>query len=270
MTPAAPDALQGILAAEQGWVIAFSGGVDSGVLLHAAMMAVGPAAVMAVTAKSPSLPAAELVAAVEFAATLGVDHRVLTTDELSREGYRRNDVDRCYHCKSELFDVLGAAQRSGEIPTTHAVAIGAITDDLGDHRPGARAARERGVRSPLLEAGLDKAAVRAYARRFGLALAEKPASACLASRIAHGLTVDAGLLSRIERGESYLRALGLTQFRLRHHDAIARIEVLPAEFEVVVRDREAVHATLRALGWRFVTIDLLGYRSGSLNPEPSP
>jgi uncharacterized protein len=264
---AAQESLQAILAAEPGWVIAFSGGVDSGVLLHATMMSVGPAAVVAVTAKSPSLPAAELVAAIEFAETLGVDHRVLTTDELRREGYRRNAADRCYHCKSELFDVLTAAQRTGVIPTAYAIAIGAITDDLGDHRPGARAARERGVRSPLLEAGFDKAAVRAYARRFGLALAEKPASACLASRIAHGLAVDAELLSRIERGESYLRTLGLTQFRLRHHDAIARIEVLPAEFEVVVSDREAVHAALRGLGWRYVTIDLLGYRSGSLNPE---
>ena len=253
----------------RGVIVAFSGGVDSSVLLHAASRALPHGRVVAVTARSPSLPEAELAEAVAFARSLVVEHEVLTTDELARDGYRENGPDRCYHCKSELFDVIDRVLGSSLRERGFAVAFGAIVDDLSDHRPGARAARERSVLAPLAELGFDKLAVRAYARRHGLGVAEKPSFACLASRVLHGTPVDLASLTRLERGEALLRALGFRQFRLRHHDAIARIEVEPQDVPRVVAVRDQLEPALRALGWRYVTVDLGGYRSGSMNQVSS-
>jgi uncharacterized protein len=246
-----------------GAVIAFSGGVDSTVLLHAATAALGRDRVVAVTASSPSLPASELAAARRVAAEIGVRHVVVATDELARDGYARNGPDRCFHCKSELFDVIPKAL--GPAEAGWPVMIGAIADDALDHRPGARAAAERGVLTPLADAGLGKDDVRAYGLRHGLSTARKPASACLASRVPYGTPIDAALLGRIERAEEALRGLGFDQLRVRHHGELARIEVPPDELGRVLERREDVLRALRPLGWVWVSLDLAGYRSGSMN-----
>lgn len=259
------EALLARLAGLPGAIVAFSGGVDSAVLLHAATRALPGDRVVAVTARSPSLPAHELDAALAFTRSLGVDHRVLDTRELERPEYRRNDQDRCYHCKQELFDVVLASLGEHVRERGFAVAFGAITDDLSDHRPGARAARERGVLAPLADAGFDKIAVREYARRHALSVAEKPSMPCLSSRVAYGLDVDAPLLARIERGEALLHGLGFANCRLRHHGDVARIEVPAAELPRLVALRDRIEPALRELGWRWVTVDLRGFRSGSLN-----
>ncbi|MBI5850192.1 MAG: ATP-dependent sacrificial sulfur transferase LarE [Planctomycetes bacterium] len=248
-----------------GVIVAFSGGVDSAVLLHAATRALPGDRVVAVTARSPSLAAPELDAALAFGRSLRVDHRVLDTRELERPEYRRNDRDRCYHCKQELFDAVLEALGEHVRERGFALAFGAITDDLADHRPGARAARERGVLAPLADAGFDKTAVRAYARRHALSVAEKPSMPCLSSRVAYGLEVDAPLLARIERGEELLHGLGFVDCRLRHHGDVARIEVPAAELPRLVALSDRIEPALRALGWRWISADLRGLRSGSLN-----
>jgi uncharacterized protein len=253
------------LRALPGAVVAFSGGVDSAVLLHASVRALGRERVVAVTARSPSLPAAELREAERVAAEIGAEHLVVATAELAREGYRANAPDRCYHCKAELFDVIDREVRSAGARRGLPVLFGAIVDDLGDHRPGARAARERGVAAPLAEAGFDKEAVRAYARAHGLSVADKPSFACLASRIPYGTAVHATVLARLERSEEVLRGLGFRQFRVRHHDTVARIEVEPAEIGRVLACRDEIVSRLREAGYTYVAVDLLGYRTGAMN-----
>lgn len=251
------------LAALPGAVVAFSGGVDSTALLHACGQALGER-VVAVTADSPSLPRAELAATRELAARIGVRHVVLATHELERPGYRANAGDRCYHCKHELFTAV-AQQRSAIAPADWPVLYGAITDDLGDHRPGQRAAREHGVLAPLVDAGFAKVDVRRYSREAGLPTADKPSLACLASRVPYGTEVDAAVLARIERAEAALQALGLRQFRVRHHDQVARIEVAPDELPAAFAERLAIGAAVKAAGYAFVALDVFGYRQGSMN-----
>jgi uncharacterized protein len=246
-----------------GAVVAFSGGVDSTMLLHACRAALGERLV-AVTADSPSLPRTELEQARELAAAIGARHVVLPTRELEREGYRRNAGDRCYHCKHELFLAV-AEHRDGIGPADWPVLYGAIVDDLGDHRPGQRAAAEHGVLAPLVDAGFTKQDVRRYSREQGLPTADKPSLACLSSRVPYGTAIDAALLQRIERAEQGLRELGLRQFRVRHHGDVARIEVAPDELERAFALRQESWAAVRAAGYRFVALDLLGYRSGALN-----
>lgn len=244
-------------------VAAFSGGVDSSLLIRAAAEAMGPG-LLAVTASSATYPERELEAASACAASLGVRHIVLATDELHGDEYARNDPDRCYYCKTELFGKLRAiAAREG---ITH-ILDGSNRDDRNDYRPGTRAAREFGVRSPLAEAGLSKADVRELAKKFGLLSWNKPSLACLSSRIPYGTRITAELLGTIDRAEQALRGLGFEQLRVRHHGDTARIEVLSADVARLL-DREVagrVVTSLKALGYAYVCLDLEGYRTGSMN-----
>jgi pyridinium-3,5-biscarboxylic acid mononucleotide sulfurtransferase len=253
-----------------GVVVAFSGGTDSSLVAAVAARSLGDRA-LAVTAVSPSLPPGELNEARRIAAEIGIRHRTVRTREVENEAYLANGTDRCYHCKTELYDELAevAAREALEL-----VVSGANLDDLGDFRPGLRAAAEHTVRHPLVEVGFTKADVRDAAREIGIRSWDKPASACLSSRIAFGVRISVEELTKVGRAERLLKDLGLRQCRLRVHGDIARIEVeledLPRWTEPSVRQR-AVEG-LRSLGYRFVTLDLEGFRSGSMNPpvEPTP
>lgn len=256
-------------------VVAFSGGADSAFLLAAAVRALGADSVLAATAVSPSLPRRELVAAREFAEGLGVRHFRPRTDELAREGYRANGGDRCYFCKAELLDVLAPlAERLGY---AH-VATGTNADDaLAGFRPGIRAAAERGAVTPLRDAGLTKAQIREVSRRWGLATWDKPAAACLSSRVAYGLEITPARLARVDRAEAALRAelvkagLPVRNLRVRDVGRLARIEV-DAELVDQVAATATALAAVRAAGFESVKVDPRGFRSGSMNellPEPS-
>ena len=241
--------------------MAYSGGTDSAFLLAVAHDTLGDRA-LALTADSPSVPRAELDAARAIAAGLGVQHVILPTAELDDPAYRANTPERCYFCKGHyLGELLAYAQAHG---FGHLVDGGNV-DDLGDYRPGQKAARERGVRSPLQEAGLGKAEIRALARERGLPNWDKPSAACLASRIPYGTPVTAEALAQIERAEEQMHRLGFRQVRVRHHDTIARLEVEPADLAHAVEQRESIVAALREAGFTYVTLDLAGFRSGSMN-----
>lgn len=256
-------ALVDALSAHQRLVVAFSGGVDSTYLLAVAADVLG-AGVIAATAVSPSLPASERTAARDVASRLGVRHIEVHTDEAERAAYRRNDPDRCFHCKSALFDALTPIlAAAGDA----AVAVGTITDDLSDHRPGQRAAVERGAITPLADAGLSKRDVRELSRMRGLPTWDKPAAACLASRVVYGLAVTPARLSRIERAESWLRARlpARTNIRVRDHGQTASIEVDADQIPSVVAFLPDAVAELHDLGWSSVALDKEGFRSGKLN-----
>jgi uncharacterized protein len=247
-------------------VVAYSGGVDSSYLASAAHEVLGHKS-LAVTAVSPSLARRELYAARSLALKLGWNHQIVGTHELSRDDYARNDHDRCYWCKTELFEVLGPIARE----RAATVLVGTNVDDLGDHRPGSVAADEHGVRAPLVEAGLTKAEVRELAAAAGLPTADKPASPCLSSRIVYGVRVTPERLRRIDRAEDILMALGFGTLRVRDHGDLARIEVSPAEIDRVAALKDVLVPELRGLGWQYVTVDLEGFRSGSLNEVlPAP
>lgn len=263
------ELLRRSVGAQERLAVAFSGGVDSTLLLALAREALGER-VLAVTADSPSLARAEREACRRQAAALGVPLRFLATREHERAAYRANAGDRCYHCKSELFETLAreVLGRDG----VAAVAYGATADDLGDHRPGMRAAQEHGVLAPLLEAGLGKEEVRILSREAGLETWDKPAQPCLASRVPYGQEVRPEVLERIDRAEALLRQLGFRELRVRHHaqplgGPIARVELPPADLPRALEPsrREALLSGLRALGFEFVTLDLGGLRSGGLN-----
>ena len=242
-------------------VVAFSGGVDSSVLAEAAHQALGPSS-LAVTGVSPSLARHELEAARQLAAERGWAFTTVGTHEIGREEYARNEGDRCYWCKTELFETLGpvAAERRA------VMLVGTNLDDLGDYRPGLVAAKENEVRAPLVEARLSKDDVRALARAMGLPTAEKPASPCLSSRFAYGVRVTAEGLRRVEDAEAFMRQLGFTVFRVRDlGGGAARIEVPKDEIERAVSLEERLQAKLADLGYRTVSIDPEGFRSGSLN-----
>lgn len=256
------------LRKRNGVLVALSGGVDSAVLLHLALEALDHERVLAVTGRSESLAEHDLEDAIDIARHLGAAHEVVVTSELEREGYRANNGDRCYHCRTELFEILRRIASARGLP---AIAYGAITDDLGDYRPGMKAAEEMGILAPLVDAGMSKTDVRAVAREAGLPVREKPAGACLSSRIPVGTEVTPERLAQIERAEAALRDLGLTRFRVRHHGEVARLEI-DAEGERRLADpaiRERAIRGVRASGFRFVALDLEGFRSGSLNPEPA-
>src|SRR4051794_14660528 len=258
------ERLHEVLASTGGAVVAFSGGTDSALVAAVAARALGDRAV-AVTAVSPSLPPGELQEARTVAATVGIRHRAVRTHEVEREAYLANGTDRCYHCKTELYGVLERVAAEESLPV---VVSGANLDDLGDWRPGLRAAAEHEVRHPLVEAGFTKADVREAARELGVPTWDKPASACLSSRIEHGVRITVEELSRVGRAERALKDLGFRQVRVRVHGDVARVEVEPADLARLASDgvRERVVEALKALGYRYVTLDLEGFRSGSMNP----
>ncbi len=260
------DALQAWFAPLDRVVVAYSGGTDSTLVAAVAARALGDRSV-AVTAVSPSLPPGELDEARSVARELGITHRTVRTRETDKADYLTNGVDRCYHCKTELYDVLGVVAEEAGGAT---VVSGANLDDLGDFRPGLRAAEEHGVRHPLVEVGLSKADVRIAAKELGVPTWDKPASACLSSRIAFGVRISVEELSRVGRAERVLKDLGFRQCRVRVHGDLVRIEVEPADVarlaEPGLRDR--VVEAVAALGYRYVTLDLQGFRSGSMNPGP--
>lgn len=249
-------------------VIGFSGGVDSSFLLRTACDTLGPDNVLAVTADSPSLPRRDLESAKALAAGMQVRCLVLATDEMADARFTANPPNRCYFCKHHLFEtVVKLAKEQG----FHAVLDGNNADDVGDFRPGRKAAAELGVRSPLLEAGLTKAEIRAQSRLLGLPTADKPAAACLASRLPYGTPITAAALARIEGAEELLQELGFVHVRVREHGDVARIEVPAADIPRLADEsvRRGLVPGLKKLGYRYVTLDLQGYRTGSMNEAVS-
>jgi uncharacterized protein len=244
-------------------LVAYSGGVDSAYLAWAAHEVLAEK-MLAVIADSPSLARAQMRDAVAFAEECGIPLEIVRTDELENTDYQRNDSMRCFHCKDELFGVME------QFATTNgwaAVAYGVNLDDQGDWRPGQKAARQHGVAAPLLEAGLTKADIRALAAEAGLRVWDKPASACLSSRIEYGRKVTREALEQVERGEDALRAMGFRQFRLRHHGDVARIEIAREELEqaLTLEMFARLSAEIKACGFKYVALDVEGFRSGSMN-----
>jgi pyridinium-3,5-biscarboxylic acid mononucleotide sulfurtransferase len=255
--------LREIVGSHPGLVVAYSGGVDSAFLAWAAHQALG-GEMRAVIADSASLARTHLEDALAFAREHGIPVEVVETRELENPAYARNDATRCFHCKDELFTVL---ERYREARGLAAIAYGVNADDQGDFRPGQQAARDHHVLAPLLEAGLTKDEIRELARQAGLRVWDKPASACLSSRMEYGREVTAGALSVIERGEDALRGMGFRQFRVRHHGEMVRIEIARDELPRALSEEMAREFTaiFKGLGFKFVTLDLEGFRSGSMN-----
>ena len=244
-------------------LVAYSGGIDSAYLAWTAHQALGEA-MLAVIADSPSLARTQLKDALAFAQEESIPVEVIATGELERAEYARNDASRCFFCKDELFTVMERFRNERHFDT---IAYGINLDDRGDYRPGQKAAQQHGVSAPLLEAGLSKQDIRELARAAGLRLWDKPASACLASRIEYGRPVTAEALLQVEQAEDALRNLGFRQFRVRHHGEIARIEIAPEEMARALTVEMAAEFTRRfkAIGFTYITLDLEGYRSGSMN-----
>ena len=255
--------LQKIFQEMGSTLVAFSGGIDSTVVLKVAHETPGSQAV-AVTAVSPTFPAIELEVVRQVSTEIGVPLRLVETDQLEIEAFVRNDATRCYHCKTDLYRLLGSVQQETD---TRVIVDGTNVDDLQEDRPGIQAARALGVRSPLVEAGFGKQEIRDLAKTLGLSNWDKPAAACLSSRVPRGIAITRAVLSRVEQAEALLHHEGFKQFRVRDHEGIARIEVEGAALELFSdsQRRQKIVEGFKRLGFRFVTIDLEGYRSGSTN-----
>jgi len=262
------DKLQQLLKKYRRLLIAYSGGLDSGFLLWSAIKAIGPENVFAVTALSPSYPEDEKNEAVKFARELGLpenNFKMIETNEMDIPEYRANSFERCFHCKNELY---GKLKQLADEFGCEAVADGFNKSDFGDFRPGHDAAQKYGVISPLAETGLDKSDIREIARKNNLALADKPASACLASRIPFGSSVTVEKLRQIDKAEAALKRLGFSGHRVRHHGEIARLELRQEDFTRINNDtRDQIAALVKAAGFKYVTLDLEGYRQGIFNPD---
>jgi pyridinium-3,5-biscarboxylic acid mononucleotide sulfurtransferase len=242
-------------------LVAYSGGIDSTLLAVVAHQELGPNAV-AVTAVSPSLPSADLAEAKTIAQQFGCAHVLIESHEVENPEYQANTPLRCYFCKHEVYGELGEYARQNDFQF---IIDGTNLDDIGDIRPGRKAAAEQGVRSPLIEAQFTKQDVRDLAQAIGIPNWDKPSAACLSSRIPHGTPVTIQLLSQVEQAELIIHGLGIRQARVRHHGEIARLEVPPDDFEIVLAQRDKIVEQLRSIGYTFVALDLVGYRMGSLN-----
>ncbi len=242
-------------------IVAFSGGVDSSLVAHIANQVLGDNA-LAVTSASSSLKRSDLQLTKDLAEKWGLRHEVIITDELQKSAYRANPVNRCFHCKTSLYTSLEqlAQERDYKI-----VLNGTNVDDLGDHRPGLIAAKNFDVRSPLCEASMTKTEIRVLAAHLGMDNADKPQAACLSSRVPYGSHITESILNQIESAETVLDGFGIRQYRVRHHDDVARLEVDKSEMHVVIEHADEIQAQIKACGYRFVALELGGFRSGSLN-----
>ena len=244
-------------------IVAYSGGVDSSYVAYVATAELGPRAIC-ITGQSASLPSFQQAEIDRVVSEFGFHYETVQTEELENPNYQANNSDRCFFCKDELYSKLEAIAASRGI---ECIVDGSTTDDLGDYRPGRKAATQHAVRSPLIEVGLSKNEVRELSRRAGLPTWDKPASPCLSSRIAYGTTVTIERLSKVDRGEEILREFGFKEFRVRHHDTLVRLEIAPAELDRAL-DKEMIEQLamrFRELGFKYVTLDLEGFRSGSMN-----
>jgi uncharacterized protein len=258
--------LKRVIAAYESVIVAFSGGIDSSLVAFVAGQVLGEQA-LAVTSGSASLKRTDLALSKKLSEDWGIRHQIIVTDELTKADYRANPTNRCFHCKTSLYTELAQiAQAQG---FAH-ILNGTNLDDLGDHRPGLVAADNHAVKSPLVEAGFHKADIRALASHLGLENADKPQAACLSSRFPYGTAINKDLLARVEAAENVLANAGFSQFRVRHHGDVARLEILPAEFGRALTMTETLQRDIQAVGYRFVALDLGGFRSGSLNEGLDP
>lgn len=260
------QSLQDTIRSYNRVIVAFSGGIDSSLVAFVAGQVLGENA-LAVTSGSASLKRTDLELSKKLGDDWGIAHQVIVTDELSKSDYRANPTNRCFYCKTSLYTELAQIASAQNYAF---VLNGTNLDDLGDHRPGLIAADDYNVKSPLVEAGFHKADIRALAHELGLENADKPQAACLSSRFPYGTAIDQNLLAQVEAAEDVLADVGFSQYRVRHHGEVARLEILPEEFPLAIRHHADIEKRIKDLGYRFIAMDMGGFRSGSLNEGLQP